>query len=101
MAFSLKDASGNVLQFLSSLVSGANLPHHGVDSISDGSAGGALTYRNINLSVTGQIIKASAGRIYGGVLCNNAAAARFVKIYDKATAPTGSDTPLLTIELPL
>ena len=57
------------------------------------------TYRNINLGVTGVVIKAAKGQIFGGILCNNASAARFVKLYDKVTAPTTSDTPTQTIEL--
>jgi hypothetical protein len=45
-------------------------------------------------------VKASAGAVAGWSLYNNAAAARFVKLYDKATAPTcGTDTPVLTIGL--
>ncbi len=58
------------------------------------------TYRNLDLKTTGQVIKASAGQVGGWYLANNAGAARFVKLYDKATAPTEADTPLLTIQLP-
>jgi len=57
-------------------------------------------YRNINMSTTGAIIKAAKGQVFFYVLCNNAATARFVKLYDKATAATSSDTPVMTIELP-
>lgn len=57
-------------------------------------------YRNINMSTTGAVIKAAKAQIFFYVLCNNAASARFVKLYDKATAPTASDTPVMTIELP-
>lgn len=67
-----------------------------------GTSGGlGLPYRNINLVATGVNIKGSAGQIYGWILCNNATAPRFVKFYNKATAPTvGTDTPVMTIELP-
>ena len=58
-------------------------------------------YRNINMSTTGAVLKATKAQVFFWVLCNNAAAARFVKFYDKATAATGSDTPVMTIELPL
>ncbi len=45
------------------------------------------------------VVKASAGdlcRIYG---VNAAATKRYLKIYNKATTPTSSDTPVLTLEL--
>ncbi len=67
--------------------------------------GGSTPYRNINLGTTGQVIKASAGQLYGGICFNTAGATpsgtltRYLKIYDKATAPTGSDTPVMTIPL--
>lgn len=57
-------------------------------------------YRNINMSTTGAVIKAAKGQVFFYVLCNNAATARFVKLYDKATAASSSDTPVMTIELP-
>lgn len=45
-------------------------------------------------------IKASAGTAYNVVVTNIAAAARFVKLYDKASAPTvGTDIPIVTIPL--
>lgn len=62
--------------------------------------GGTSRYRNINLGVTGQVIKANPGQVYGYYLFNNAATARYVKFYNKATAPVETDTPELTIELP-
>jgi hypothetical protein len=62
-------------------------------------SGGATPYRNTNLGVTGQVVKATTGRIYGWHIINAAASARYVKIYDKATAPTQADTPVMTIEI--
>lgn len=45
-------------------------------------------------------IKASAGTVYNVVVTNIAAATRFVKLYDKASAPTvGTDIPIVTIPL--
>ena len=67
--------------------------------------GGASVYRNINLGVTGQVVKASAGQLYGGICFNTAGATpsgtltRYLKIYNKDTAPTGADTPIMTIPL--
>lgn len=57
-------------------------------------------YRNISLGTTGQVIKAAPGVIVGWFLSNSGAAAAYVKLYDKATAPTEADTPALTIYLP-
>lgn len=65
-----------------------------------GTANGWTPYRDLNAGTTGQVVKASMGRIGGGIVSNNAAAARFLKLYDKATAPTSSDTPVMTIQLP-
>jgi hypothetical protein len=46
-------------------------------------------------------IKASAGQIFGIELANNAAYAVFLKLYNKASAPTvGTDTPVRTIQIP-
>lgn len=53
-------------------------------------------YRNLNLSTTGQVVKNSAGLLCGFSLFNLSGFDHFVKIYNKATAATDSDTPLLT-----
>lgn len=46
-------------------------------------------------------VKASGGRVYGWTISNVNAAARYLKLYDKASAPTvGTDVPKLTILLP-
>lgn len=47
------------------------------------------------------VAKAAAGNLHKVVGYNAAAALRYLKIYNKATAPTvGTDTPILTIPLP-
>lgn len=56
-------------------------------------------YRNLNLGVTGQIVKNSLGEIFNGSVYNNNAAVRYLKVYDKATAPDENDTPIATIPL--
>jgi hypothetical protein len=74
---------------------------HGLPSQNvPGASGGLSAYRNLDLGTTGQVVKNAAGQLYGYYLYNGAAAARFVKVYNKSTAPTGSDTPVLTIPLP-
>ena len=46
-------------------------------------------------------VKASAGRLYEIHLCNLAASAKFLKLYNKASAPTvGTDTPAATYPIP-
>mgnify|MGYP001416479839 CR=1 FL=1 len=67
--------------------------------------GGATPYQNLDVDETGVVVKASAGQIYGILAFNLAGYTpsgtlmRFLKIYDKATAATASDTPKLTIPL--
>jgi len=57
-------------------------------------------YRNLNVGSTGASIKASAGYLQHIDVSNNAASPRFVKFYNKATAPTvGTDTPVITLQL--
>lgn len=47
------------------------------------------------------VVKNSPGNVYAWALHNGAAAIRYVRLYDKATAPVpASDTPLFTIILP-
>lgn len=51
-------------------------------------------------SVNNTLVKGSAGRLYGYHLSNTSAAWRYVKLYNKATAPVaGTDTPVMTIPL--
>lgn len=59
-----------------------------------------LTYRNINLGSTGQIVKAYAGSVISMYISNTGAAPAYVKFYNKATAPISTDTPTHTLTLP-
>lgn len=60
------------------------------------------TYRSISVVATGQLIKAAPGKIYHLNASNTGAAVRFLKLYNKATAPTvGTDTPIRTYMLPV
>lgn len=46
-------------------------------------------------------LKASAGKLFIAMLSNNATTARYVHLYNKASAPTvGTDSPAFTITLP-
>lgn len=52
-------------------------------------------------STNGTSAKASAGQVYTIIATNINAAVRYLKIYNKASAPTvGTDTPVLTIPIP-
>lgn len=59
-----------------------------------------LTYRNLDAQITGSIVKASKGGVFEITVSNSNAAARFLKLYNKATAPTAADTPVRTYYLP-
>lgn len=59
-----------------------------------------VTARSTAATSTGVVLQAGECRVVGFHVANLAgAAARYVKIYDKATAPTSSDTPIFTIPL--
>lgn len=67
-------------------------------------AEGLSVYRNLDLDETGKNVKASAGQVYGLCLSNegltSVSSGLYVKLYDKAAAPTvGSDTPVMTIKV--
>lgn len=68
-----------------------------------GSGGVASTYRLLSAaaSTNATNVKGSAGRIYQIIGYNAANALRYLKLYNKAAAPTvGTDTPVKTIALP-
>jgi hypothetical protein len=70
-------------------------------SLQPATSGGSLIYRNIDLDETGILVVAGAHQVYGYYLFNAAASVRYIKFYNKATAPTvGSDTPVMTYPLP-
>jgi hypothetical protein len=66
-----------------------------------GAASGSTPFHAISTaSDNATVIKASAGCLYGVNVSNSNGAARYLKLYDKATAPTIADTPKMTIYLP-
>lgn len=70
-------------------------------SLQPTTSGGSSIYKNLDIDETGVNVKASAGQLYGWYLFNNAASTRYVKLYDKATAPTvGTDAPVFTLPVP-
>jgi len=65
-------------------------------------SGGLSTYKLISAGTTNaQSVKGSAGQLYGWYISSSAVKTRYIKFYNKASAPTvGSDTPVLTLGIP-
>jgi hypothetical protein len=65
-------------------------------------AGGATPYRLVSAaSVNATSVKASAGQVYSITAMNTNAAVRYLKLYNKASAPTvGTDVPVQVYALP-
>lgn len=65
-------------------------------------AGGATPYKlNSAASTNATSVKASAGQVYSIMATNQNAAVRYLKLYNKASAPTvGTDTPVQTYAIP-
>jgi len=63
---------------------------------------GASLHRLISAATTNATsVKASAGTVYGVFAINMNTAVRYLKFYNKASAPTvGTDTPVLTLPIP-
>ena len=60
-----------------------------------------LVDRNIDVDQTADLAVAGKSVFFGFYFYNNAAATRYIKYYDKATAATvGTDTPKLTFPVP-
>lgn len=67
-----------------------------------GAPNSGLTTARVNAAATtnSTLVKGSAGQVYGWSFSNASAAAKFVRLFNKATAPTvGTDTPVITIAL--
>lgn len=50
--------------------------------------------------VNAAVIKSSTAQLFAYSLLNKNAAPRYVKLYNKATAPTAADVPVLTLMVP-
>ena len=62
--------------------------------------GTLITYRNISLNAVGYSIKASPGSLFGYYITNLSASVRFIKLYNKASAPVvGTDIPMATLAI--
>jgi hypothetical protein len=84
---------------------GTPLPVQGTLTVNPAAAttGGATPYHYLaaaGANQDSQNVKASAGTLYTVACFNVNAAVRYLKLYDKATAPTSADTPVQTYAVP-
>lgn len=92
---SVKDAAAATKTVAAHLKGGSDYyPAHVMVPVNEG---GLSVYRSASLINTGVNAKASAGQLYCIEIANMNASARYVKFYDKASAPSSSDTPVMTI----
>jgi hypothetical protein len=80
------------------IASGVSIP----TTIQAATSGGWTPHTAISAATTNATsVKTSAGQVGGFTVFNNAASVRYLKLYDKASAPTvGTDIPVMTILIP-
>lgn len=83
-----------------SIAAGTNLI--GGVNVRPGTTGGLTISRLLSAATTNATsVKGAAGQVFGWYLFNANAATRYLKLYNKASAPTvGTDTPVMTIPIP-
>lgn len=63
--------------------------------------GGCTPYAALSTAaVIAAAIKAKPGQVYGIAVCNNGANEMFLRLYDKASAPATTDTPVYRMMIP-
>jgi hypothetical protein len=62
-------------------------------------SGGLSIYKNLDVNNVGQVIKGSTGQVYTIHAINRDNDEGFLKLYNKATAPTAADVPVMTIPI--
>jgi hypothetical protein len=58
------------------------------------------SYLNLDVDETGVVVDATPVRLASYFVHNKAAATTYLKLYNKATAPTSSDTPTHVLPIP-
>jgi hypothetical protein len=110
----VKDAAGSIVAIEKPLTTGrkaASLSRPVVLSDEDATSlasvgtpqttGGLSIFRSIDLDQgTLEVVKASAGQIYGMWVTNTATATRYIKIYNATSGTAGTGTPVITIGIP-
>lgn len=88
------------LQTTATLATGTNLV--GKVNLTTQTSGGATSFTLISVASTNStLVKASTGVLYMLTATNNSATVSFLKMYNKASAPTvGTDVPVLTFMVP-
>jgi len=73
-----------------------------VNSPSSDGTNGTTPYKLISTASTNSnVVKASGGNLYSIIAIGQTSTIRYLKLYNKATAPTvGTDVPLMTIPVP-
>lgn len=85
---------------MSTYLDGRSIPNNcPVDEVTGGN--GPLPSKYFSLATTNSLlVKTARTRLYVLEMLNTNASARYVKLYNKATAPTvGTDAPLMTFQL--
>lgn len=101
-SISVKDAASATQTLGTQTISSKQYAGHYFKAVPEA---GATPYVNLDVDETGVVVKASAGQLYGGMAFNLSGAnpsglpTLYLKIYDKATAATGSDTPKFVIPI--
>lgn len=87
--------SGDTVPLVEKDGDGGHEPWVRVSAQAASTTGGTTPYSFLSTAaVLAAAIKASAGQIYSMQLFNLNAAARYVRLYNKATAPLTTDTPI-------
>lgn len=97
------DASGNLKVVVSGATGGQAASSASQSVVPASDAGPTSVARLLSAAATTNAtsVKASAGSVFKIVGDNTAAAKKYLKLYNKASAPTvGTDTPVMTICLP-
>lgn len=101
-SISVKDAAATTQNLATQTISAKQYGGHWIKAVPEG---GGTPYINLDVDETGVVVKSSAGQLYGGLVFNlhgttpSGLPTLFLKIYDKATAPTSSDTPKYTLPI--
>lgn len=85
---------------VTSIAAGSNVIGH--MGLAPRTSGGLTPYKALDIDETDEMIKGSAGQVFGWYLYNAAASARFLKFYDATdtTVVVGTTAPAFTIPLP-
>lgn len=72
-----------------------------VTSVPSASTAGVIQFSAMSAaSDNAQVLKAARGKVYGFQIFNTTASAKYVRLYNKATAPVAGDVPIRRIMVP-